>query len=56
MCGSGVGHPYDPINGLKGGLSCKSLVGELPPSESLSCPPFGVYEHNLWVHKLVIWC
>jgi len=39
MCGSNVGHPNDPTSGLNGG----------PPSESLSCPPYGGW----WVELLV---
>jgi hypothetical protein len=40
MCRSKVGHPKGPIGGLKGGSLGESLLGELPPGESLGCPPF----------------
>ncbi len=41
MCGSGVGHPYDPIGGLNGGPPGRFPPDELPPRESPSCPPSG---------------
>jgi hypothetical protein len=41
MCGSCVGHPKYSTCGLKGGYLGGSPLGELPPSESLGCPPFG---------------
>jgi len=39
MCKLGVGHPKDPIGGLKGGSLNKSPLGELLLGESPSCPP-----------------
>lgn len=38
--GLGVGHPKDPISGLKGGFLDGSPPGELPLCESLGCLPF----------------
>ncbi len=35
MRGSGVGHPKNPIGGLKGGSLIRFPPSELPPSESL---------------------
>ncbi len=36
---SSASHPKDPIGGLKVGYLGGSPLGELPPSESPSCPP-----------------
>ncbi len=41
MRGLSVGHPKDPIGGLKGGSLGGSLLGEFLPSEFLGCFPFG---------------
>ncbi len=32
-------HPKGPTCGLKGGFPSESPLSELPPSESLGCPP-----------------
>jgi len=39
MCGLGVGHPKSSTGGLKGGSLGRSLLGELPPCESLGYLP-----------------
>ncbi len=39
--GASVNHPNDPTCGLKGGPLGRCPPDELPPSESLGCPPFG---------------
>jgi hypothetical protein len=36
----GVGNSNDQTCGLNGGLLGGSIMGELLPNESLSCPPF----------------
>ncbi len=36
MCGSSVGHSYDPIGGLNGGPPIRSPLGELSLGESLA--------------------
>ncbi len=41
MRGLGVSNPKDPIGGLKGGPPCGFLLGELPPCEFPSYPPYG---------------
>jgi hypothetical protein len=59
MCRSGAGHPKGPIGGLKGGSLGKFPLCELPPSESLGCPPSnGRWSKSLgmWIGKLVITC
>ncbi len=40
MCGLGVGHPKNPTSGLNGGPLGGSPLNELPPGETLGCPPF----------------
>jgi hypothetical protein len=55
--GLGVSHPKDPTGGLKGGSSDWSPLGELPPSESPSCPPSGGWGSKplgIWVSKLIV--
>jgi hypothetical protein len=42
MHGSGASNPNDQTCGLNGGLLGGSIMGELLPSESLSCPPSNV--------------
>jgi hypothetical protein len=39
MHGLGVGNPNDQTCGLNGALLGGSIMGELLPSEFLSCPP-----------------
>ncbi len=42
MHGSSASNPNDQACGLNGGLLGGSIMGELLPSESLSCPPSNV--------------
>jgi hypothetical protein len=59
MCELGVGHPKGPTSVLKGGSLSGSLPSELPPSQSLSCPPFDSWWSKplgMWVSKLVVTC
>ncbi len=48
--GLGVGHPKDPMNGLKGGSFDESPPCKFPPNESLGCLPFGGW----WLKPLSI--
>jgi hypothetical protein len=57
--GLGVGHPKDPIGGLKGDSLGGSPPSELPLSESLSCHPFSgwwIEPLSTKVGKLVVTC
>ncbi len=57
--GSGVGHPKDPIGGLKGDSPGRFPLSELPLGESLGCPPsngWWLKPLGIWVSKLVIIC
>jgi hypothetical protein len=59
MCMSSAGHPKGPIGGLKGGSLSKFPLGELPPGESLGCPPSDGWRSKslgMRVGKLVVTC
>jgi hypothetical protein len=51
--GLGVGHPNGMTCGLNDGPLSGFPLGEFPPCESSSCPPFSVGEYNFFlVHEL----